>query len=231
MKDNSLPAAIKLITAACIGMYLQGCMAIVQFGVSVPQGIPAGVKGDIRDDFVRLVLPGLNLEVQVQNYQDSGAGLGPDPHPSLIPGSQERWAPYGPLRIWLAVEPAEEGFSFDPGRVLIKYGDGTSVKPSAFIGPATIWGSARDVSLGCGARRYGFGVALSRMEPQREGVKAPQGPVPFSGKRCFVLWFDTDASPARDFALLIDGIEKSGRPIPIPEVRYKSGSVWKHLIT
>jgi len=221
---------IRLLTTGYLGIYLAGCAVSEQFTVSMPETVPVGVTGAVIKDVLQIELAGLKLSVQVQNYRDTGRGLGPDPDPPFNPVSQKRWTPDGPLRIWLGLVPSEEGFSFDPGRVLIKYSDGTSVRASAFIGPADIWASVRDVSMGCGARRYSMGVALSRMEPQKEGIKVPQGPIPFSDKRCFVLWFDTDAFPGRNFALLIEGIEKSGKPIPIHEIRYQRGSVLKYFV-
>lgn len=135
--------------------------------------------------------------------------------------------------------PIDNTFSFDPGRVSLKFDDGTNVQVKEFIGPFKPWRSPRAAVRGCGKRRYSVGVATSRTVVGQKDIKMPHGsiPIPFEKKSfgwwnpdkehsCFLLRFDSKSSPDRSFVLSIEGIEKGGAQYSVPEIRFRKGSIW-----
>src|SRR5712691_5019963 len=106
--------------------------------------------------------------------------------------------------------------SFDPGHVVLKFEDGEMVQLASYRGPDLLRVNPRAVGPSCG------------WASQRLQVKAPRGPIPFTWRACFLLLFDTSASPERSFTLVIDELRKAGEYVPILSVDFKRGSVRKY---
>jgi len=202
--------------------FLSGCVT-TRFDVSVPQGIPAGSTGKIREETIRLDLDDLSLTVQLQNFRFRGGG------------------PLKPLGMWMGIEARNGPFLLEPHRVFLTIDEGRMIRPITFLGPASPWESPRAAGLGCGPRIYNWGWAFSKIDvSQRDvekgntakGVFAPSaGPVSFQGKACFMFWFDVDPSPEQSFVVSIRGISQAGKAIQIPEIRFQKGSVRKTFST
>ena len=210
---------VVLFITSCLGAFLAGC-ARLEFVVSVPAEIPVGAAGDISDETIRLELPGLKLSAQIQTYQEKGNVYLTEP-----------------LGVWLNFDTGDEMFYFNPGRVLLTADNEEAMTPMTFLGPETAWQSPRAVTRGCGPRVYSLGVAYSRTavsdndirsgNPER-GVFRPSGiPISFKGEKCFMLWFDSKASPKRNYVLSIQDTSKAGEPYFIPDIRFRKGLVVK----
>jgi hypothetical protein len=200
---------ITLLFGLSFALLLEGCAETVKWYVSVPERVPADVSGSISDDIVRLSLEDVNVSVQMQNYLGvGGPGLG----------------------VWLSLETKGEGFSLDPGRVVLKTDSGESLTPVGFLGPDKPWQSPRSFGMGCGPRRYNLGWALSKIDLPRAVIMRPAGAVPFLGLSCVMLGFLTDPSPDRGFILAIAGIRKGDQPIAVPELSFRKGLVSRFLL-
>lgn len=212
---------VVLIITCYLGAFLAGC-ARLEFVVSVPAEIPAGAAGDISDETIRLELPGLKLSAQLQTYREKGNVYLSEP-----------------LGVWLNFDTGDEMFYFNPGRVLLTADNEEAMTPMTFLGPETAWQSPRAVAQGCGPRRYSLGVAYSRIDVSvydkmsgnsEKGVFRPSGiPISFKGEQCFMLWFDTKASPKRNYVLSIQDTRKAGEPYFIPDIRFRKGLVVKYF--
>ena len=221
-----------------------GCGALVKHYVSVPDENTPGASlrgGFVGRDIIAFSWPDIDLAIQVQNHLYSGFSMLTVVIVPVIPlwekESETQAEAY--LLLWVDIEPKDNTFLFDPGRVTLKFDDGTNVQVKEFIGPLKPWHSPRAVVEGCGKRRYSFGVATSRTVVGQEDIKTPDGSIsiPFEkksfgwwnldkGHSCFLLGFDTKSSPDRTFVLTIEGIEKNGAQYPVPEIRFRKGSIW-----
>ncbi len=234
MRTRATSCALHLVIvfgALC----LPGCGVLQEYEVSVPEAVPPGFVGEISGAILQLQLLDLRLAVEIQNYRRTGNSLiwGPWMLPLSVPVWEEPGAVSRELLIWLALTPMDgkETFTFDASRIILKAEHGEQVEPTDFIGPSSlIWQSPRAVARGCGRRRYSVGIAISRMDVAPEDIKTPRMPVSFRGPNCFVLRFNTSASPERRLALSIEGVRKAGQPIQLPETRYRKGLVVKVLV-
>ena len=189
-----------LILIACLAVPLQGC-GVFAYDASVPSAIPPGVKGRIVDgDALDLTLPGLHVWMQVRNHTSSTTL----PHQNLG------------ILLWIESKSEHETLSFDPGHVVLKFEDGEVVQLASYGGPDLLRVNPRAVGPSCG------------WASQRLQVKAPRGPIPFTWRACFLLLFDTSASPDRSFTLVIEELKKAGEYVLIPPVDFKKGSVRKY---
>lgn len=192
----------------------------LRFDVSVPEGIPAGAVGEVSDEIISLKFPELKLSAEIQNYRAEGWGS-----PRL-------------LGVWLGLEIIDNTFALDPGLVILKTDDGNSLKPLTFMGPANPWKSSKAVAMGCGPRRYSWGLAISRIDVSGEDIergniergvlKPVAGSLPVQGQKCFMFWFDVDPSPDRPLLLSVQGITKAGKEFPVPDIQFTKGSVRKY---
>ena len=197
---------------------LGGCFVPMSYDVSVPREIPPGGVGKIRKDIIELELPGLTLSAQVQAYDWNGRYL------------------LKPLGVWLELETLSGPLTLDTRYVSLKSDDDDALQPIAFLGPADSWWSPRAFAAGCGPRRYHSGIAITNIgESQKEVMEANAaagifrpcvGAVSIAGKKCFMLWFDTDSMPDHIFTLSIDGISQDGKQVPVPEMRFEKGSIF-----
>jgi hypothetical protein len=217
-----------------VALCVAGCGVLEEYEVSVPEAVPPGFVGEVSGATIQLQLPDLWLTVEIQNYRSTGnsltlvSGL-----PLSVPLRDEPARDNRTLLIWLALTPIDgkETFTFDASRIILKVEGGEQVEATDFIGPSSlIWTSPRAVARGCGPRRYSAGIAISRMDVRPEDIRTPRMPVTFQGQNCFVLRFNTSASPERKFALSIEGVRKAGQPIRLPEIRYGRGLFVKSLV-
>ena len=192
-----------LILITCLVIHLQGC-AFTTYEVSVPVAIPRGMEGKIVDDGIDLtLLLDMHIWIQVRNHTSS----------TSLPRKN-----LGML-LWIKSKSENETFSFDPGPVVLKFGDGEEVRLSSYGGPELLRVNPRGVGPLCG------------WATQRLPVRAPQGPVPFhphpySGT-CFMLYFDISAAPDRNFTLVLGEVKKAGERVAIPPIEFQKGSVQK----
>lgn len=201
---------LRRVSKACVpllmtglAVHLQGC-GVFTYEVSVPGAVPYGVQGRIADDVIDLtLLPDMHLGMQVRNHTSSTSL----PHQHL-----------GVL-LWVKSKSSDETFSFDPGRVVLRFGNGEEVRVSSYGGPELLRANPRGVGPSCG------------WATQRLQVRMPQGPVPFRSHphsgACFMLWFETSAIPDRDFTLVVDEVKRAGEKVAIPPIEFKQGSVQK----
>jgi hypothetical protein len=243
---NGVSLCVRYLAVIYLGIQIMGCGALVKHYASVPDENTPGASfsgGYVGNDIITFSRPDLDLAIQVQNHLDSGFSMFAFIVPVIpIWEREEQWEEGRYLILWVDIAPKDNNntFSFDPGRVTLKFDDGTNVQVKEFVGPFKPWISPRAVVRGCGRRRYSFGVETSRTVVGQEDIKTPHGsiPIPFEkksfwrrysdrGHSCFLLGFNADGSPDRSFVLSIEGIEKSGAQYPVPEIRFKKGSIWK----
>jgi hypothetical protein len=233
---------LRYFITAGLAIQLMGCIVLAKYNVSEADKIPKVYReGCVPAGHIAAVgnFQELCLFIEAQNrvatgFSAAGIFLPIIPiwgHEGFDILAENKENPNG-LPIWLAFSPADTTFSFDPGRVILKYNDGTSVKTKNFMGPGHLTG--RPVQMGCKESRNDAELRILR----KEDIMIPQGPVsiPFSKDRsvrfslyhsaCFILWFETDSSPNRDFVLSIEGIEKNGEKYSVPEITFKKGSIW-----
>jgi hypothetical protein len=194
---------------------------MVQATVSVPK-VPAGSTGEVSDEVLRLTLPGLTFSTHMYNY-----------HPTEAKGRP-------PVALWLGLDPQDDSFELDPGRVTLTGDHGAPARPITIIGPATPWRSPRSVGMGCGPRRYAMGWAWHKVDVTDDDIKygnaakgvwkQSPGPVPLRGSTCFVLVFDTNPDPDRTFVLSVQGVRRKGEPFLVPDITFSKGSIRK-LVT
>ncbi len=243
---NGLTLCIQYLAVIYLGIQLMGCGVLVKHYASVPEDpLPnTSITSIGPDNIIHFGWPDLDLAIQVQNYLYAGFSMAQLVIVPIIPiwEREGQWEEGRHLILWVDIEPKDKSnaFSFDPGRVTLRFDDGTNVQVKEFVGPFKPWFSPRAVVRGCGKRRYSLGVATSRSVVGQEDIQTPHGsiPIPFEeksfgwwhpeeGHSCFLLAFDTNGSPDRSFVLSIEGIEKGGRQYPVPETRFKKGSIWK----
>jgi hypothetical protein len=222
-----------------------GCGVLSKHYASVPdQNTPgASIRGGriLGGDIIDFSWPDIDLAIQVQNHLYSGFSMLTVVFVPVIPLWEKESKPQegAYLLVWVDIAPKDNTISFDPSRVTLRFDDGTNVQVKEFVGPFRPWSSPRAVVQGCGERRYSFGVATSRTVVGQEDIKTPHGsiPIPFEkksfgwwnpdkGHSCFLLGFNTNGSPDRSFVLSIEGIEKDGAQYPVPEVRFRKGTIW-----
>ena len=247
---NGASSCVRYLAVIYLGIQLMGCGALIKHYASVPdENTPgASIRGDriLGGDIIDFSWPDIDLAIQVQNHLYAGLSMLIVVIVPVIP----LWEKEGEtqegayLLVWVDIAPKDNTFSFDPGRVTLRFDDGTNVQVKEFIGPFKPWRSPRAVVQGCGERQYSFGVATSRTVVGQEDIKTPHGSIliPFEkksfwnsyifrnsykGHSCFLLGFDTKSSPDRTFVLSIEGIEKGGAQYPVPEVRFRKGSIWR----
>lgn len=208
LEDAGRPSrhSMRLAVSLFAGLALAGCGETVKQYVSVPDRVPIGVSGRLSGDLIQLALEDVNVSVQMQNYWSENLG------------------------VWLSLEAKGEGFSFDPGLVVLKTDSGESLTPAEFLGPDTPWQSPRAFGMGCGPRRYSLGYAPSKIDVTKAVILRGAGARPFSGLSCFMLWFHTNPSPDRTLILSLGGISKGGRAIIVPDLSFKKGLVERYLI-
>jgi hypothetical protein len=144
---------------------------------------------------------------------------------------------FGPLGLWLELDTHEEEVTLRLSRILLIVDGQTKEMPTSFIGPETTWESPRAAGMGCGPRRYALGWSVSKIDISvvdivegnvGKGVRKPTGkPSAFKGKKCFMLFFDTDPGSDRNFILSIQEIRRHGELIHIPEMLFRKGLVKK----
>lgn len=245
MTKNGLSRYVRYLAVIYLGIQLMGCGVLVKHYASVPDENTTGAsfRGGflVGNDIIAFSWPDIDLSIQVQNHLYSGFSMLAVVVVPIIP----LWEKQGEVQegsyllLWVDLVPKDNTFSFDPGRVTLKFDDGTNVQVKEFIGPFKPWYSPRAVVQGCGKRRYSLGVATSRTVVGDEDIKAPHGSIPITfekksfgwwnpdkGHSCFLLGFDTNSSPNRTFVLSIEGIEKGGAQYPVPEIRFRKGSIW-----
>ena len=190
-----------LILTICFAIQLQGC-GFFAYEVSVPAAVPPGGQGRVvNDDAIELtLLPGMNVWIQVRNHTSSTSL----PHKKLG------------ILLWITSESGEESFSFDPGRVVLRFGGGEIVRLSSYGGPDLLRVNPRAVGSSCG------------WASQRLQVRTPQGPVQFRSRACFMLWFNTSAAPDRNFTLALEEVRKAGEHVAVPPIEFKKGTVRKY---
>jgi len=231
---NKYPFLTAQLVIVFGALCLPGCGVLQEYQVSVPEAVPPGFAGKISRATLELQLPDLKIAVEMKNYRTTGNILTFVP---LLPLSVPVW--FEPedvspaLFIWLAVTPmdGQETFTFDASRIIIKSEDGELVEPTDFIGPCSkIWQSSRGVAGGCGQDYYRWENAISyRIDFAPEDVRTPQIPVSFRGPNCFVLRFDMAAPAEQMYTLSIEGVRHAGRPIQLPEIRYRRGLIFEFL--
>lgn len=242
-KKNGVSLCIRYLALVYLVILLTGCGALIKHHASVPdKNTP---DASLSSGIISFNWPDLDLALQVQNHLYAGFSM---LHLTIVPipiwEKERQWEEGKYLVLWVDLAPKDHNqtFSFDPGRVTLKFDDGTKVQVKEFVGPAEPWFSIRAVTQGCGKRRYSFGVATSRSVVNQEDVKTPYGSIPIpleqksfergdpdNGHSCFLLGFDTNGSPDRSFVLAIEGIEKGGVQYPVNEIRFKKGSIWRYF--
>jgi len=217
-----------------MGIQLAGCSAVVRSKVSVPDHNIQGAS--LTDaDTINFNWPDMDLSIQAQNHQGSIGFVQLFLVP-IIPvwstDKKEQDSFY--FTFWVNISPKDNTFTFDPGRVTLKFDDRTKVHVKKFIGPLEPYIGARSNWYGCGGRRYSGTSQRGIYGIAEEELKTPDGPIsiPFSENsrgRCFLLGFDTNSSPDRSFILSIEGIEKKGLQYLIPEITFSKGADWDML--
>lgn len=223
--EAALPRAVTRrwwFSAVAVLTVAAGCATAPQFQVSVPREVPDSVKGQISGEIIELNLDALTVGLQLQNFQTEPAGAS------------------RPLALWLEIGSAHGSLTLDPRQVTVTSGAGRAQRPLTFLGPAEAWQSPRAVARGCGPRRYAWGWSISKVDVSlddvqrgnpEKGIRTPAvGPVLVEGKRCFLIWFDTDPSPALLFVVSIRGVSRAGVPVTIPDVHFGSGTVRKTVV-
>ena len=269
---NGITLCVRYLAVYILGIQLMGCGALMKHYASVPDENTPGARlsgGVVGKDIIAFSWLDLDLSIQVQNHLYSGFSMLSLVVVPIIP----LWEKEGEVQegsyllVWVDIVPKDNTFSFDPGRAILKFDDGTNVQVKEFVGPFKPWFSPRAVVRGCGERRYSLGVATSRSVVVEEDIKTPHGsiPIPFEKSfnwlalnplalpasiiasivtivtmdfssfsswwwnlehSCFLLGFDTKSSPDRTFVLSIEGIYKSEAQYPVPEIRFRKGSIW-----
>jgi len=194
-----------------------GCVAPIQYEVSIPQEIPAGAAGKIHNETITLEKNQYTLSVQVQAYNWDGQYLLP------------------PLGVWLAFDSRGKVISIDPMLVTLQSDQSNPIQAVSFLGPSVPWQSPRALSAGCGPRFYRSGIGLTRIGVSQEsvlkanvkaGIKRPTvGPVNFQGRKCFMFWYKTDPMPDHVFVLRINGISVNKEKAEPLTLRFKKGVV------
>lgn len=180
---------------------LWGCIGHMEF--SKPPNV-------IRFGDPALKLPGLDLTVEPRNKREKFLFLG------LLPLlRRDELEGIKPFMIELVLDPKNDGFSFDPQRIVLQGVTAENLAPVSFNGPA----------------RFRHYPAVDKWYCDLTVLGGPmkkfQGPIPIPEKTCFTVVFDTTAPPPeQQFALRIDGIENSGQPFQVPTIHFEKGSVW-----
>lgn len=182
---------------------LEGCGVPVHYEVSLPAAIPSGFSGSISSDILTLDMTGLAVLVQVQNHIFA--------HQVQPP---ERLVIFVEFRPEHQAEPV----SFEPTNAMVASDHGEQMRPVTFVGPDRPWVNPRGAGRACGSIRGGR---------TQSTMKFPAGPVTFTGRKCFILWFDTSPSPDREFLFVLGGIRKAQEVLPAIPITYKKGSLQK----
>jgi len=153
-----------------VGLLSLGCAT---YELSVPQPLPAGAREDKIGGglpVTRLSLEGMKLWLR-----------------SLDETYPHETAPTPSFMVWLAFEPANLGYSFNPMKVTVRTPEGIVLRPRAYTHPKQGVRSTED-------RAYSL----------------PKGP-----SAGFFLAFDTVVTSA-GVSLTIDGVAKGGQPVVVP---------------
>jgi hypothetical protein len=171
----------------------------------------------IKDNCVRLDLPGIRLAIRPMNVVTTSEWLAPWPLPPFIPsGGQNPKDVPPPFMFELRVDPEGGEVKFDPSRVSLTMEDGRILQPTSSYGPTF-------TTVFPGANR----IATRRRYPCAGGESDKLfGPTTIGQLSCFWLRFDVSSSPEQSYILSVRGIEKEGIPITIPAIRFETGSDW-----
>lgn len=194
---------VAVLASAALVAVLEGCGFPVRYQVSMPAAIPEGYSGSISGDILTLDLPGAAVLAQVQNHVFA-----------------DQIQPPERLVIFVEFQPEnkDELFSFDPTNAVVKFDQGEQMGPVKFIGPDRPWLNPRGAGRGCG------GVRGGRIS---SAAKSPTGPVTFTGRKCFILWYDTSPVPDRGFLFLLGGLKRDQKALPAPSIIYRQGTLRK----
>ena len=222
---------------ACLGLLFLGCAFETRTRLSVPEKVPEGSSGRIKNKRIMLSLNGVDLFLQAQNFQ-SKEFFG-----FLIPifSAGQTPAPQGPFQLWIELDPTDDTFAFDPGGLKLTFDGGRSLEPVSFFGPG-VGRPNFDPSHGlyvyqCGVPRSDVRAdALRRPIDKRFGIEysecftcemekahKPEGPIPLREPACFVVLFNGAVPPEARFRLSIGGIQQAGSIVAVPDIRFEKG--------
>lgn len=194
---------VLFLTVICFAILLQGCMVFQHSIFSAPRILET--DGEVRSNRIQIEKPGLKLSVRTSYRPVIEEIVGPCLWPLCLPPFIHTIRKTGPddilpyTGIELVFNSKDQGFSFDPRRVVLLAEDGRSIMLRSFTGP-------------------GYG--------KKEGVGSAEGPVALNRTSYFSLFFDRPSYPDMNFTLVINGLEKEGKPVQIPAIHFQKESAW-----
>ncbi len=185
-----------------------GCTRI-DYHVSAPDALPAGLTGDVDGaGHARIRLGELKLTVSAL---DSTPDVMTDFLIVPIKTKQEP-RPIPGFAILLVFQPAVLGYSYDPTRASLDMEGGGAVKPTAYVGPGQVECVPFYTFSECNCV-YKRGYELSRQ------TEARSYPLPV-GRTCFAVAFDARLVPPATAVLTVDGITKGYEAVALPGIRF-----------
>jgi len=179
------------------------CTPILQYHVTAPEGLPAGVVGAVdKSGRALLVLDDVKLSLSAIDAVPVRLHEAPGAIPSLM--------------ILLEFEPAAPGLSFNPMRPFVRTADGGRLLPVAYVGPGRIVDSydrgLRQCVQPIKPRIFGPWEQL----PDR--VDDEFLPLPPGRHTCFVAAFDTTVGLESRVELIVEGIARESGPVVVPSL-------------
>lgn len=223
---------------------LQGCLIeITRYSGSgaasseKPHRIKAG-------DTAVLNYPNLKATVQLQDLRRTWTQFGWILPIIPIPGGSK---PYPPLRIWIDLEPEDDSFEFEPGKVTLEDGRGQTLSPVGYWGPgmgSRRPGFAHDARLACGVpdpsnripvssryrrpiyRRFRYEECYNCRHKSTSSIKNPTGSIPLHGPTCFVLLYDATPSSEGELVVSLGGLKHGRSLLLAQQARFEKASAW-----
>jgi hypothetical protein len=214
-----------VLSLLCLASTGLGC----PFGVVGTGSKPTDVPRDSWEPGrpLRVSLEGLELSVQIQNVKQIYFLANPIPVP--LPLIRR-----APLKVWINLKLQDGPFSFDPGRVFLRIDGKRRLKPIGYMGPGVGGTLHTWTHLRCGVpKTVGAGDVTERAVVYEECFncvtsstpsREPAQPLRIEEEACFVLLFAIRPSPKHLFALSVEGIEKDGAQVHVPEIRFERGT-------
>lgn len=211
----------ELLAIACTAGIFVACVAIRVTG-SKPIDVPRGEWDPWQP--ARISLAGLDLEVQIQNMKQVVFFTNPLP----ITAPLIRLAP---LRVWLSITPLSGSVGFDPGRVALSIDGTEGMKPVGYWGPGVGQPGASGFAahMRCGrlkAKGRGYEECFNCVWSSTP-INKPEGAVPLAKASCFVLVFETRPSPKHRFELSLEGLERNGSRVTVPQMKFEKGGFFE----
>jgi hypothetical protein len=204
-----------MLASAVAVTLVHGCAFVEVREVSRPTlERTAGAAAVDKDSYI--ILPGVMLAVAARNERTTATLVGPGmvvPLP-VIPVPVGTPAPRG-SHFWIevAIDPEGEAFTFDPGEVGLRLGQGPAFRPLLMKGPAAVFDKSgrRSSDRLCG------------LDPTDE-IRAPAR-VRVAELSCYALGFEIATPGAdEDFDLSVNGLANAGQAVVVPPIRFVKGS-------